>query len=266
MKKVILIVAAVVVVLIIAGVVALTLSLDSLVKKGVETVGPKITQTEMKLEGANISVLSGSGSLKGFLLGNPEGYKTASAIQFGEASVGVKPMSVMSDKIVVTHVRVIAPEITFEGALGSKNNLNKIMENVEATTGGGQPADKGAEKPKSEPAGGSAKKLQVDEFLISGAKVNVTLTALGGRKLTLTIPDIRLSNLGTGPEGITAGELTKLVMKNINSETYKAVEKAVSDFGKQTLDAVKDVTKGDSNSVNKAVETIKGVGDLFKKK
>lgn len=267
MKKVALIVAVAGVVLLVAGVIVLTLSLDSLVKKGVETVGPKITLTDMKLDGASISLLSGSGSLKGFLLGNPEGYKTPSAIQFGEASLGVQPMSVLSDKIHVTHVRVIAPEITFEGALGSKNNLNKIMENVEATTGGGQPADKGAEKPKSEPApGGASKKLQVDDILISGAKVNVTLTALGGRKLSLIIPDIHLTNLGSGPEGITAGELTKLVMKNINTETYKAVEKAVADFGKQTLDAVKDVTKGGSNSLDKAAQTLKGVGDLFKKK
>lgn len=263
MKKAVLIIAVVGVVLLVAGVIVLTLSLDSLIKKGVETVGPKITQTEMKLDGANISLLSGSGSLKGFLLGNPEGYKTPSAIQFGEASVGVKPMSVLSEKIHVTHVRVVGPEITFEGALGSKNNLNKIMENVEATTGGSQPADKS----KSEPASsGASKKLQVDDILISGAKVNVTLTALGGRKLTLSIPDIHLTNLGSGPEGITPGELTKLVLKSVNSETYKAVEKAVSDFGKQTMDAVKDVTKGDSNAVNKAVETLKGVGDLFKKK
>lgn len=263
MKKVFLTIAVVGVVLLVAGVIVLTLSLGSLIKKGVETVGPKITQTEMKLEGASISLLSGSGSLKGFLLGNPEGYKTPSAIQFGEASVGVKPMSVLSDKIHVTHVRVVGPEITFEGALGSKNNLNKIMENVEATTGGSQPADKS----KSEPAAsGASKKLQVDDILISGAKVNVTLTALGGRKLTLSIPDIHLTNLGSGPEGITPGELTKLVLKSVNSETYKAVEKAVSDFGKQTMDAVKDITKRDSNSVNKAVETLKGVGDLFKKK
>ncbi len=267
MKKVVIIAAVAVVVLLVVGIIVLTLSLDSLVKKGVETVGPKITQTEMKLEGANISLLSGSGTLKGFLLGNPEGYKAASAIQFGEASVGVRPMSVLSDKIHVTHVRVVGPEITFEGSLGSKNNLNKIMENVEAVTGGAQPADKGSEKPKAEPApGGASKKLQVDDILISGAKVNVTLTALGGRQLTLSIPDIRLTNLGSGPEGITPGELTKLVLKGINSETYKAVEKAVTDLGKQTLDAVKDVTKGGSNSVEKATQTLKSVGDLFKKK
>lgn len=261
MKKIILIVGGVMVGLVIGLVVFLALSLDSLVKKGVETVGPQITGTEMKLDKASISVLSGSGALHGFLLGNPEGYKAPSAIKFGEASVGVRPMSVLSDKIHVSHVRVVGPEITFEGALGSKNNLSKIMENVEAATSGS------AEKPADKPAtGGASKKLQVDDFLISGAKVNVTLTALGGRSLTVSIPDIHLTNLGGGAEGITAGELTKLVLKNINKETFEAIQKSVSDVGKQAADALKDISKGGTNSINKAAETLKGVGDLFKKK
>ncbi|MBK7997637.1 MAG: hypothetical protein IPK15_02585 [Verrucomicrobia bacterium] len=262
MKKIILIVAGVVVVLVVALVVVLTLSLDSLVKKGVETVGPQITKTEMKLEKASISILSGSGALHGFHIGNPEGYKTPTAIKFGEASVGVKPGSVLSDKIHVTHVKVVGPEITFEGALGSKNNLSKIMENVEEATGGSAPADKSSPPADS----GASKKLQVDDFLISGAKVNVTLTALGGRQLTVAIPDIHMTNLGSGPEGITAGELTKLVLKNINKETFEAIQKSVADVGKQAADALKDMSKGGTNSLNKAAETLKGVGDLFKKK
>lgn len=264
MKKIILIVAGIVVVLVIALVVVLTLSLDSLVKKGVETIGPQITKTEMKLEKASISVLSGSGALHGFLIGNPEGYKAPSAIKVGEASLGVRPMSVLSDKIHITHVKVQGAEITFEGALGSKNNLSKILENVEAASGG--PA-KGTDQPKAEPAGGGAsKKLQVDDFLISGAKVNATLTALGGRTLTLSIPDIHFSNLGSGPEGITAGELTKLILNGLNKETLKAVEKAVSDLGKQAAGALSDITKGGTNSLDKAAQGLKGVSDLFKKK
>ncbi len=262
MKKIILIVAGVAVVLVVGLVIFLTLSLDSLVKKGVETVGPQITKTEMKLEKASISILSGSGALHGFHIGNPEGYKTPTAIKFGEASVGVKPGSVLSDKIHVTHVKVVGPEITFEGALGSKNNLSKIMENVEEATGGSAPADKSSPPADS----GASKKLQVDDFLISGAKVNVTLTALGGRQLTVAIPDIHMTNLGSGPEGITAGELTKLVLKNINKETFEAIQKSVADVGKQAADALKDMSKGGTNSINKAAETLKGVGDLFKKK
>jgi hypothetical protein len=264
MKKIVLIVAAIAAVGLIALVVILTLSLGSIIKKGVETVGPQLTKTEMKLESASVSVLSGSGSLKGFTLGNPEGYKTPAAIKFGEASVGVRPGSVLSDKIHVTHVRIVAPEITFEGTLGTKNNLGKILENVEAATGGTNAGAKPADQPKSEPAGqGASKKLQVDDFLISGAKVNVSMTMLGGKALTVTIPDIRFTALGTGPEGITAGELTKLVMSRINAETLKAVEKAVADLGKQATDILKSAAgKDGTNALDKAA---RGISDLLKK-
>lgn len=265
MKKIVLIVAAIAAVGLIALVVILTLSLGSIIKKGVETVGPQITRTEMKLDGASVSLLSGSGALKGFVLGNPEGYKTAAAIKFGEASVGVRPGSVLSDKIHVTHVRIVAPEITFEGTLGTKNNLSKILENVEAATGGSPSETKPADKPKSKPAdSGASQKLQVDDFLISGAKVNVSMTVLGGKALTVTIPDIHFSALGTGPEGITAGELTKKVLSEITAETLKAVEKAVADLGKQATDILKSaVGKDATNSLDKAA---KDIGNLFKKK
>src|SRR5437867_7333357 len=109
-----------VVVLLVLFVVAVGVSiyfLGSIVKKGVETVGPQITRTEIKLDSATLSLLSGSGKLKGLLVGNPEGFKTPSAIKVGSVSVGVVAGSVFSDKVRVTQVNVHAPEITFEGGL-----------------------------------------------------------------------------------------------------------------------------------------------------
>lgn len=257
MKKILLILAAVLAVGLVALVIILAVSLDSIIKKGVERVGPQITGTEMKLHSVNISPFSGSGTLKDFLIGNPEGYQTSSAIKFGEASVGVRPRSVFSDKIHVTHVRVVGPEITFEGTLGTRNNLGKIMENVEKASGGSKET-----KPDGKPAdSGTATRFQVDDFLISGAKVNVSMTMLGGRALIVSIPDIHFTALGTGPEGITAAELTKKVLSQVNAETLKAVEKAVADLGKQATGIIRDAAG--TNAFDKAA---KGIEELMKKK
>ena len=49
------------------------------VKSAVETFGPDITQTEVRLEGANISPLNGTGVLKGLFIGNPKGFKSEKA-------------------------------------------------------------------------------------------------------------------------------------------------------------------------------------------
>lgn len=275
MKKKLLIGAAILVVLLAVVVLVVGMSLGKIIKTGVETVGPKITKTEMKLDSASLSILGGSGTLKGFTLGNPEGYKTPAAIKAGSVSVGVKPGSLFSDKIVVRHVRVEGPEITFEGTLGTANNLSKILDNVKETTGGTSDTSGTTEKPKStekpkpdtteKPKAGTkseapSKKLQVDEFVITGAKVHLSMTMLGGKAVTMPLPTITLKGLGTGPEGITPGELTQKVLGEVTVETLKAAEKAVADLGKGATDIV---TKGATGAVDKVT---KGVGDLFKKK
>jgi len=243
----------VVVVLLVVAVIAVGLFLDGAIKKGVETYGPQFTGVSIKLDGVTVSILSGSGSVKGLVVGNPEGFKTAQAISLGNASLGLSPGSLLSDKVVVKHIRLEAPQITFEGGLRD-NNLTKILDNVNAAAGGA-----GA-KPTEPKAAGPGKKLQVDDFLIKDAKVQISLTGMGGRTIPITIPDIHLTNLGTGEQGITAAELTKLVLNEIVAATTKAASSdTVKNLSKEATDAVKDVS-------GKATDTLKGATDLFKKK
>jgi uncharacterized protein involved in outer membrane biogenesis len=243
---------ALVVVLVIA-VIAVTLMLDRIIKHGVETFGPQLTQVSVKLESVSVSLLSGAGGVNGLVVGNPTGFQTAKAISVGHASLSLRPGSLLSDKVVVKHIRVEAPEITFEGGL-KENNLSKILDNLNAAAGptASQPAE-------SKPAG-PGKKLQVDDFLIKDAKVNISLSGMGGKVIPVTLPDIHLTNLGTGPEGITAAELSQLALREIVAAAGKAATSdAVSNAAKQATDTVKD-------AANKATDAIKGVGDLFKKK
>ena len=139
-KKLFLSVVIVLVVLIVVAVIVVGFFLGTIVKTGMETVGPKITQVSIKVDAVNLSLLTGSARVKGLVVGNPEGYKTPQAISVGSAAVGVNPFSVLSDKIVMRSVRVEAPEITFEGNPFGGNNLSKIMDNVNAAAKSGGPA------------------------------------------------------------------------------------------------------------------------------
>lgn len=247
---------AIVLVLTILGI---RLFLDAAVKKGVETVGPMLTKVEVKLGSANISMLTGSGKLSGLVVGNPEGYKTPSAISVGSASLALKPASLFSDKLVIRSINVQAPEITFETDLKS-SNLKKILANLEEATG-----SSGKEKTPTTPQTEKQanKKLQVDEFVISGAKVQVSITGLVGQTATVQIPEIRLAELGTGPEGITAAELTKRVLKAVLDSSIQAAGPAMTDLSKGAAERLtRDLGKDASGSVEKVT---KGVGDLFKK-
>src|SRR5437016_13369978 len=106
-------VVAVLIILLIIVVAGSLYFLGTIVKAGVEKAGPKVTKTNVKLSSAKLSVFSGSGELKNFVIANPEGYKTPDAVKVGSVAVNVQPGSVMSDNVVVHYVKVLAPEITF---------------------------------------------------------------------------------------------------------------------------------------------------------
>ena len=219
-------------------------TLNSIVKKGVETLGPPATKGTVTLGGVSLSPLSGKGAIKGLVIGNPAGFKSESAIKVGTASLAVDPSSLLSDKIVVRSVRVEGPEITFEGSLQG-SNLSALLANIQAFAA----SDKAAPKDKA------AKKLQLDEFVMTGGKINLSLTMLGGKSATVPLPEIKLSNLGQGADGITPADAAAQVFKAVFDGTLTAVTGAIADLGK-------GVGKGVADGASKAV---KGIGDLFKK-
>jgi uncharacterized protein involved in outer membrane biogenesis len=254
MKKILIGIVALVVVVVIAIVVGVALFLDSGIKKGVETYGPQITKVDVKLDSVSVSLLSGSGKIKGLLVGNPSGYSTPHAIRVDAASLALEPKSVFSDKVHIKSIRVESPNIYYEGGLGG-DNLRAILNNVTEATGGSQPAATNA---------GAAKKLQVDDLVITGAKVNVSIKGTAGFAAPITLPDIHLTNLGQGPDGITAAELTKKILSEITTSVAQHAGNVITDIGKGAIDsATKAATKTATDTVEKAT---KGVTDLFKKK
>ena len=261
MKKLFVRLLLVLVLLVIVGIVWVHFSLDGIIKNGVETYGPKFTKVDVKLNSVNLSLLTGGCSMNGFVLGNPEGFKSSSAVSVGSTRLAVKPASLLSDKIVVQTINMQSPEITFETGLNVKeNNLNKILANLEEATGSS--GEKPAAQPK-EKGGEGGKKLEVDEFIIKGAKLHVVVTALGGKSVTMSMPEISLRNLGTGPDGITAPELSKVVLQELEKQAAQLAATAITDLSKGAVylggDAIKEATSS-SNKVSK------GIGDLFKKK
>lgn len=244
--------------LIVVAVVVVGLFLGGIVKTGVETVGPKLTKTSLTVGAVDLSVLTGSATVKNLVVGNPQGYKAPNAISVGVAAVRIAPLSVLSDKVVIKSIRVEAPEITFEGNPLGANNLKQIEDNVNAAAGA-------APSPARQPAKTAApakpgKKLEVDDFLITGAKVHF------GTGPTLSLPDIHLTNLGAGPDGITPAELTKDVLNQVVSGTLKAVAKNAANLGKGAENLGKGAEKSAENAGKEGVNAVKqGIGKLFGK-
>jgi hypothetical protein len=222
------------IVLVIAAVVATTFYLDSLAKKGVERVGSDVAKVEVRVANASLGVLSGKGELRGLRVANPEGFQAPSAVAAESVTVEVQPRSLLTGKVVIHSIQIRSPEITFEGGLQG-NNLGKLLENIRGT----DPAQDQA----------SQRKLQVDDLLVSGGQVNLTLTLLGSRSATVPMPDIHLTQLGQGPDGITSAELSEKLLA-VLLET--AIRTATAELAKAAIP-----------SLDKAP---KSIGDLFRQK
>jgi len=82
----------------------------------------------------------------------------------------------------------------------------------------------------------------------------VSLTGLGGREMDLPIPDIHLTDLGKGSDGMTPAELVSQVIKEITTATVHEVTVAVSGLGKDAGSAAEGAVKKLSS----------GLGGLFK--
>lgn len=254
MKKIFVRLLIVLFIILILCVLAVNFFLDGAVKRGIETVGPTLTKVDVKLDSVSLSLLSGGGRLKGLIIGNPSGYRTTSAIQVGDASLALQPGSVFSPKVIIKSINLKAPEITFETDLKG-NNLSKILANLQEATGGGRagPAQTNSK---------AGRKLQVDDFLITGGKIHVSATMLGGQSLTVPLPEIHLSSLGQGPDGITAAELAQVVLSAIEKEAAQVSASALANLGKDAT----GLTQGLSNTAAGAADKVsKGIGGFLKK-
>ena len=211
MKKFLLGAVALILLLLIGGVTYLYLSLNTLVKKAIETVGPAITRTDVTLASANLSPLSGSGKLSGFVVGNPKGYSAPYALRLGSISLSVDKETLLKDPIVVNSIVIRDPQLALIGTPGG-TNLQEIMRNIKSY--GASKEKPATPSPSASPSGktSDSKKFVVKSVIISGAKVDVVLGAFGQSvNQALTLPEIRLQNLGSDGMGLSASQISEQI-------------------------------------------------------
>jgi len=230
MKKIIIAV-GVLVIIIIAAVFFLVGNLDTIIKKGVETAGPKILKAPVTLDDVEISVSSGTGELKGLTIGNPSGYKTDYAFKLGGIAIDLDVKSVTTDKVHIRSIIIKGPQINFEGALGKKNNLSQLQANAAGFSG----TDKGEDKdsgPSGDRDSGAGKKVQIDLIRIEDGKINAVMDLIKEEKsIEVALPAVELHDIGKNKDA-TMADAMKLILSSLNKAAMPAVQKAVNDYAK----------------------------------
>lgn len=194
-------------------------SLDSLVKKAIETVGTEVAGVPVSVSEVQIKLGEGKASIKGLSVGNPKGFTAPHAFRLGEISVALDTGSVTGNPIVIKDISVASPEVTYEtGAQGS--NIDAIQRNIAAKTGGG----------KSEPAASSSssssdggKKLVIDRLALTGGTLKLA-TPIPGAQASAKLGDIVLTGIGRSQGGASSAQVAEQVLGALTKGALKSVQ------------------------------------------
>lgn len=255
MKKYIMIGSGVVVAAVIAMIVLVILNLGGIIKTAVETYGPPITKTEVQLGSADISVLSGSGSLDDFLLGNPKGFSMPSAVECDTIRVSVNTDSLTTDTIVINEIYVDGPIISYEKK-GGTDNFQTIVNNIKKTVASEKKQTQKPAEEKQATETGSEKKIVINNFIVKNGKINVggsLLKVFGDKGVGIDMPDIHLKDIGKDKETSPAEAFSQIL-----AEMTGGVTGSVTQFGKELQKQVGKAVEGATKAVEGVTE---GVGE-----
>jgi hypothetical protein len=224
-----------------------------LIKAAVNTYGPRMTKTDVRVGDVGVSLFSGEAHLKDFFLGNPRGFNGPQAMSVNSVYVKVDEKSLTKDTIVIDKIEVVRPEITYERA-GATDNFQAILNNVRSATG---PA---TSTPKSAGEKGEGKKLLIRDFIVKDGKVNLTMTGLAGRTVIASLPEIHLKDIGKSGGGASPAEAFREIFAALHQEITSP---AVADALRKSL---KDVGVSHEALDGEGGKTIESVGGEATKK
>ena len=241
MKK-ILIVGLVVVIAVYAG---LMFFLGSIVKAGVNSFGPKLTQSRVELSGATLSPLTGAGTLRGLTVGNPKGWSDNNALALGRVHIEVRPQSLFGDHIEIREITIENPEFLYETKLFS-SNIKDLLKNIESFGGGKDKA--GAPATKS----GKPIRFVVHKFRLSGGVARI---GTGVAAVPVPLPPVSMDEIGVKEGGIAADQLAGVVLERVLASVVSGAADALTKVGS---------TAG-ATTAEKTQEAAKKAGEGLKK-
>jgi len=249
------IIAGIILILVIAVIALLyTVShLGPLIKNAVNTYGPGMTKTDVRLSDVNVSLLSGRASIQNLFIGNPPGFKSREALSVNSVYVDVDEKSLIGSTIIIDRIEVISPRITYE-TRGSTDNFKTILNNIRSAARSGTTA--GTAQAKKKPG----KKVLIRDLIIRDGKVTVASTLAGGGRITVSLPDTHLTNVGGNGKGVTPEEAFTAIVSNLYAGiTSPSVIGGIDSQLKQAGTGIGSAGRNIQEGVNSVTGALKGV-------
>ena len=249
-------IALTVLIVLVVLVLLLLWQLDRVAATATCTVGSAITGTKVDVESISIRPLAGSVKIKGFTVGNAEGFHNPTAIKVGNLHVAVNTSSVLTDKIVVDHLEISDVAIDMEYGISKGSNLDALLKNVEKNTGADKKKAQAAKEEKqAEDKPAAQKQVVIRKLILKNSKVTVSSGML---KTTMSIPLVPISMENVGEKTDMAGAIQEVLVR-IMAEIANVVN--FDAIGKGIVSGADAVGKG-ANAVGKGIVSgVEGAGE-----
>lgn len=229
-------------VLIVVLTVIVQYGLGFIVRSGAKAAGPSLIGTEIAIQDAKVRPFFGIVDFGKMRVGPPESYK-ADVLKIENFKIILDPKSVFTDTIVIKEITIIGPEVTYELS-GLKSNISAIMDRL------AKAEKEEVEKSKKEK---SKKKVVIEQFLFSGAKIRIASSATGGKGLVIPMPNIELTDIGKNSGGVTGLKAFSQIVTSVSTGILGAVRDAGLAVGKAAIDGTQAVAGA-------AIDTVGAVG------
>jgi len=220
--------------------IVVVLSLDSAIRKGIETVGSHSLGVDVRLKRAHLSIMKGRLTISGLEISNPEGFKTDTLFKVEQAGIAVRPRSLFKDEIAIKGIVLKTPSITVEQS-ASGTNMSKVLENIE-----------GPGKKEPEPAEGKAEKTyRIGVIRVKDASVTFSSFMTAKAPVTVPLPDIEMKD-------ISSDDGTGLALAQVIQQVFQEMMKTALTEGKGIISS--DMMKGITGDLGDLVPGLTGEG------
>lgn len=196
-----------IVAIIIAALITITFMLDGMIKAGIENTTSELLKTDVSVGNVDISIFSGSGSISGFIVQNPENYSDELALRIDEVQIKLDLRSLLSDQITVNSIYVEGPSLYFEQK-GFGANLKTLIDNMNSAS-------------NEE----SNTKLIIEHLVVENGSVKVSTDIDRKRTAKTSLKKMELHDIGK-QEGYsireTSRELMRPLLEQAISEALKS--------------------------------------------
>lgn len=258
LRRILKIAGIVLVILIVLGFVR-----DYIIKLSVEKAGSYIIGTPVTMKHFRASVF-GNVHIKGFSVGNPQGYNHPNAFELGEVEIDLNILSLLTDKIEINKIYVEGVNVDYELKLGT-SNLGEIQKNLErfAPRGDGAKEPEPAEEKEEDSAEDESaqKQIVIRKLDVSNCSLSFSNSTLG-TTVKLPLVPLHQENIGDGkPIGETVYEIFGLAFTAVAdtvSGAGKVIGDAASNAGKALGDAASDAGKALNDAAGNAGKALEG--------